>query len=421
MLSRFARKCLPTSAALTQCRFFNIHEYQSKAILKEGGCKTEFGIPCNTLEEVEAALAKIKGEKKVVKSQILAGGRGMGTFVDGFKGGVHVCKNSAEAMDCARRMLNNTLVTKQTGPKGQKVSTLFVTEAVLGIKRELYLALLLDRKTASPVFIGSAEGGMGIEELAQKSPEKIKRMRINVQEGISHANCLAFAHELGFTDRAAENAAEQVKALYNIGKSKDCTMLEINPFVELENGDVMCIDAKLGFDDNAEFRQRDIFALADVTQIDPKEVMAKKYDLNYIALDGNVGCLVNGAGLAMATMDLISLGGGKPANFLDVGGSATKDQIVAAFEIITGDKAVRSILVNIFGGIMRCDVIAEGIVAASRQLKAKGSREVPVVVRLSGSKEDEGKRILRESGLQLHPAQNFEDAAKLACQLAASA
>ncbi|PWV03986.1 putative succinyl-CoA ligase [GDP-forming] beta-chain [Trypanosoma cruzi] len=415
MFTRLSRTCIPKGVSV-QRRFFNIHEYQSKAILKEGGCKTEFGIPCRTLEEVEAALGKIKTEKKVVKSQILAGGRGMGTFEDGFKGGVHVCKNAAEALDCAKKMLNKTLVTKQTGPKGQRVNLLYVTEAVTGIKRELYLALLLDRKTASPMFIGSAEGGMGIEELAQKCPEKIKRMRINVQEGISHDNCVAFAKELGFSGRASENAAEQVKALYNVGKSKDCTQVEINPLVELENGDVMCIDAKLSFDDNAEFRQKDIFSLADDTQIDPKEVLAKKYDLNYIALDGNVGCLVNGAGLAMATMDLISMNGGRPANFLDVGGSATREQIVAAFQIITGDEKVKGILVNIFGGIMRCDIIAEGIVAASRELK---DRNIPVVVRLSGSKEEEGKRILQESGLPLHPARNFEEAAKLACKLAA--
>ncbi|RNF14857.1 putative succinyl-CoA ligase beta-chain [Trypanosoma conorhini] len=417
MFTRFGRVCIPKGVSV-QRRFFNIHEYQSKAILKEGGCKAEFGIACRSLAEVEAALGKIKTEKKVVKSQILAGGRGMGTFVDGYKGGVHVCKNAAEAVECAKHMLSNTLVTKQTGPKGQKVSVLYVTEAITGIKRELYLALLLDRKTASPMFIGSAEGGMGIEELAKKSPEKIKRMRINVQEGINHENCVAFAKELGFTGRAAENAAEQFEALYNVGKSKDCTQVEINPLVELENGDVMCIDAKLSFDDNAEFRQKEIFDLADKTQIDAKEVLAKKFDLNYIALDGNVGCLVNGAGLAMATMDLISMHGGRPANFLDVGGSARKEQIVAAFEIIMGDPNVKSILVNIFGGIMRCDVIAEGIVAASRQLKGK---MVPVVVRLSGSKEDEGKRILQESGLALHPASNFEDGAKLACKLAEEA
>ncbi|RNF06465.1 putative succinyl-CoA ligase beta-chain [Trypanosoma rangeli] len=417
MFTRFGRVTIPKSVSV-QRRFFNIHEYQSKAILKEGGCKAEFGVACCNLAEVEAALGRIKTDKKVVKSQILAGGRGMGTFVDGYKGGVHVCKDATEAMDCAKHMLNNTLVTKQTGPKGQKVSVLYVTEAITGIKRELYLALLLDRKSASPMFIGSAEGGMGIEELAQKSPEKIKRMRINVQEGINDENCLAFAKELGFAGRAAENAAEQLKALYNVGKSKDCTQVEINPLVELENGDVMCIDAKLSFDDNAEFRQKDIFELADKTQIDAKEVLAKKHELNYIALNGNVGCLVNGAGLAMATMDLISMHGGKPANFLDVGGSACKEQIVAAFEIITGDPSVKSILVNIFGGIMRCDVIAEGIVAASRQMKG---RMVPVVVRLSGSKEEEGKRILKESGLELHPAQNFEEAAQLACKFASEA
>lgn len=417
MFTRLSRTCIANGASV-QRRFFNIHEYQSKAILKEGGCRTEFGIPCRTIEEVEAAVAKIRTERKVVKSQILAGGRGMGTFTDGFKGGVHVCKNAEDAIACAKKMLNNTLVTKQTGPNGQKVNVLFVTEAVADIKRELYLALLLDRKTASPMFIGSAEGGMGIEELAQKSPEKIKKMRISVQEGISHDMCIAFAKELGFSGTAAERAAEQLEALYNIGKAKDCTQVEINPLVELQNGDVMCIDAKLSFDDNAEFRQKDIFSLADSTQIDPKEVLAKQYDLNYIALDGNVGCLVNGAGLAMATMDLISLFGGRPANFLDVGGSASKDQIVAAFQIITGDPSVKSILVNIFGGIMRCDVIAEGIVAASQQL---AGRSVPVVVRLSGSQEEEGRRILRESGLALHPAHNFEEAAKLACKLAAGA
>lgn len=412
---RFGRLCTPKAAGV-QRRFLNIHEYQSKQVLKDNGGKVEFGIACTTIEEVEAACAKIKTEKKVVKSQILAGGRGKGTFKDGFQGGVHVCDSAAAAVETAKHMLGNTLVTKQTGAKGQLVSTLYITEAVSGIKRELYLSLILDRKSASPMFIGSAEGGMGIEELAKSHPEKIKTMRVSIAEGVDHDAAVAYAKELGFTGETAERAAEQIKSLYNIGKSKDCTMVEINPFVELENGDVMEIDAKLSFDDNAAFRQKKIFALEDKTQIDSKEVIAKKFDLNYIALEGNVGCLVNGAGLAMATMDLISLHGGSPANFLDVGGSASEDQIVAAFKIITGDPNVKSILVNIFGGIMHCDVIAEGVVNASKTLNTK----VPIVVRLSGTNEQLGKEIIRKSGLAIHPADDFESAALKAVELSKS-
>lgn len=410
---RFLRTSAGKTATVQQ-RFFSLHEYQSKSVLKANGGKVEFGIACTTVEEVEAACAKIKTEKKVVKSQILAGGRGKGTFVDGYKGGVRVCDNAAAAVEAARHMLGNTLVTKQTGPKGAKVETLYVTEAVAGIKRELYLSLILDRRSASPMFIGSAEGGMGIEELAQKSPEKIKRMRVNVAEGVNHDAAAAFATELGFEGETAERAVEQIKVLYNIAKSKDCTMLEINPLVELDNGDVMEIDAKLSFDDNAMFRQKDIAAMEDMAQLDPKEVLARKHDLNYIALDGSVGCLVNGAGLAMATMDLISLHGGTPANFLDVGGSASEEQIVAAFRIIMGDPKVKCILVNIFGGIMHCDVIAQGIVNASRTLNTT----IPIVVRLSGTNEALGKSILAKSGLSLHPVNDFDAGARLAVQYA---
>lgn len=416
MLSRFSlRSVAPKS--LNQLRFLNIHEYQAKGLLKEAGCKVEQGFPCTTIEEVEAAIAKVKSSKKVVKSQILAGGRGMGTFKDGFKGGVHVCNSAKDALDTAKKMLGNVLVTKQTGPEGQKVSKLFVTEAIAGIKRELYVALVLDRKTCSPTMIGSAEGGMGIEELAHKSPEKIKKMAIDIHDGIDHENCLKFAKELGFGDETAEKAAEQFKAMYNLAKSKDCTMVEINPMVELENNDVMCIDAKLSFDDNAHFRRPEIWEMSDDSQMDPKEVMAAKYDLNYVALDGNVGCLVNGAGLAMATMDIISLYGQKPANFLDVGGSAKTSQIVAAFDIVTHDPHVKCIMVNIFGGIMKCDVIAAGVVEAATHLHKK--LEIPIVVRLEGTNEEEGKRIIRESGLKLIPAENLDDAGRKACDIVA--
>ncbi|CCW60153.1 unnamed protein product [Phytomonas sp. EM1] len=408
---RFARSCIPR-AVTVQHRFLNIHEFQSKKILKEHGCKVEFGIPCTTIEEVEAACSKIKTDRKVVKSQILAGGRGKGTFVDGFKGGVHVCDNAAAAVDVAKRMLGNTLVTKQTGPKGQCVNTLYVTEAVSGIKRELYLSLILDRKSASPMFVGSAEGGMGIEELAKTNPEKIKTMKVNVLEGLDHDSCVNFAKELGFVGDSAEKMAEQIKNIYNVGKTKDCTMVEINPLVELENGDVMQIDAKLSFDDNAAFRQKEIFDLEDKSAVDVKEILAREADLNYIALDGNVGCLVNGAGLAMATMDLISLYGGKPANFLDVGGSADASQIEVAFKIILSDKNVKSILVNIFGGIMQCDTIANGIVNAVKSAQT----DIPIIVRLSGTNESLGKSILTKNGLKIYSAEGFDDGARMAVE-----
>lgn len=407
---RFARLCVPRKNI--QRRFLNIHEYQSKALLKEHGCSVEYGIPCTTLAAVEAACAKIKTEKKVVKSQILAGGRGKGTFKDGYKGGVKVCANTADAMAAAKAMLGNTLITKQTGPAGQKVETLYITEAIPQIKRELYISLILDRKSASPMFIGSAEGGMAIEDLARDQPEKIKTLAVNVAEGVDKEACVKYAVELGFSGESAVKAAEQLVHLYNVGKSKDCTMVEINPLVELEDGNVMMLDAKLGFDDNAAHRQKDIFMMEDRTHIDEKEVIARKYDLNYIALNGNVGCLVNGAGLAMATMDLISTHGGSPANFLDVGGSATEAQIVASLNIITHDPKVKSILVNIFGGIMKCDVIASGVVKAAHQLK------VPLVVRLSGTNEELGRKILEESEVQVHAAKDFDTAARLAVELA---
>ncbi|EPY34080.1 succinyl-CoA synthetase beta subunit [Angomonas deanei] len=312
-------------------------------------------------------------------------------------------------------MLGNTLITKQTGVQGTGGQhPLRHRGGGLGLSGSCMCPSSSTARAPPPIFIGSAEGGTGIEELAKTHPEKIKTMKVNISEGIDHDACVAYAKELGFTGDSAEKAANQFKVIYNIGKSKDCTMVEINPFIELENGDVMEIDAKLSFDDNAAFRQKEIFALADDTQIDSKEVLAKKFDLNYIALDGNVGCLVNGAGLAMATMDLISLHGGSPANFLDVGGSAEEKQIVAAFRIITGDPNVKSILVNIFGGIMHCDVIAKGVVNAAKTLQTK----VPIVVRLNGTNEEAGKQIIAESGMDVHTAEDFESGAKLAVELA---
>ena len=414
-MKRLLRSVAPAMLA-NQARFLNVHEYQAKQLLQDAGCATELGFPAKTIEEVEAALAKIKSTKKVVKSQILAGGRGMGTFVDGYKGGVKVVADNAEALAVAKRMLGNTLVTKQTGPNGQKVQTLFITEAITNIKREMYLALVLDRKTCSPTFIGSAEGGMHIEELAHTNPEKIKKLAVNIHEGLDREAAIRYAKDLGFDDIGAEHAADQLSGMYNLAKAKDCTMVEVNPLVELENGEVMCIDAKLSFDDNASFRRPEVWALADTTQMDPKEVLAQQADLNYVALDGEVGCLVNGAGLAMATMDLIALNGMKPANFLDVGGSATASQIVKAFQIITMDKHVKCILVNIFGVIMKCDTIATGVIEA---IKAMGEKlTVPIVVRLEGTNDKLGKKLLDESGLKLFTAEGLDEAGRVACDVA---
>jgi succinyl-CoA synthetase beta subunit len=399
-MRRFATK----SRQVPFTRALNIHEYSSKQFLRDAGCKVEYGIMCETLAQVEEACKKIASPQKVVKSQILAGGRGKGKFLSGFQGGVHVCANSTEALATAGKMLGQTLVTKQTGPAGLKVSKLFVTECVPKIKKEYYVALLLDRGFGGPVFVASTEGGMDIETVAHNTPDKIVKMPINVQKGMTKEDGVALAAKLGLRPQAGE----QFYNIYNFAKTKDATMVEINPFVELENGDYMCIDAKISFDDNATFRQKDVWAHEDLTQKDPREVEAAKWDLNYVGLDGNVGCLVNGAGLAMATMDIISMYGGSPANFLDVGGSAKADQVAAALDIIQKDAKVKGILINIFGGIMKCDVIAQGVVDACRKITLR----VPLVVRLSGTNADLGKQILKDSNLPLAPAGDLDEAAR---------
>ena len=312
-------------------------------------------------------------------------------------------------------MLGEVLVTKQTGEAGLTVNQLFITETKDNISRELYVALTLDRKSCSPVFVGCAEGGMGIEEIAAKNPEKIKKMHVNPHKGLQSVDVRNFIESLGFKGSSIDKAEVQIKGIYNLAKAKDATMVEINPLVELSDGDVFCLDAKVQFDDNAFFRHPEIWSMQDLTQKDSKEIEAEKYDLNYLALDGNVGCLVNGAGLAMATMDIISLYGEKPANFLDVGGSAKAEQIAKAFEIITSDKNVKVILVNIFGGIMKCDIIAQGIVEACQSMGQDFN--IPVIVRLKGTNEDAGKSILKNSGLKTYTVDNLDDAASLASKL----
>jgi len=350
---------------------------------------------------------KFKVREYVIKAQILAGGRGKGTFSNGFKGGVHLTKDPSTVAGIVEQMVGNRLSTKQTPKGGVMVSKVMVAEA-LDIERETYFAILLDREHNGPVMVGSPFGGMDIEEVAEKNPEAIFTEPIDIDKGISDEQATRMAKNLRFEGKKMNQAAEQIKRLYNLFCKVDATQVEINPFAETPEGQVVCFDAKINFDDNAEFRQKKIFAEEDTTESDPREVEASKYDLNYIGMDGNIGCLVNGAGLAMATMDIVKLHGGEPANFLDVGGGATEGQVYQAFRLLTADVHVKAILVNVFGGIVNCATIANGIVNASKAIGIN----VPVVVRLEGTNVDQAKKILRDSGLPLTPANDFEDAAK---------
>ncbi len=387
----------------------NIHEYQAKELLKTYGVAVLDGHIAWTPEEAEAAAAKLPGPVYVVKSQIHAGGRGAGHFADAptGKGGVRIAKSPAEVKAAAEAMLGHVLVTKQTGEAGRKVHRVYV-EAGCDIARELYLSLLIDRATSRVTIMASTEGGMEIEEVAEKHPEKIMRVAIDPASGISgfHARRLAFG--LGLTGKQIGVFTKFVNAMYSAFLALDCAIVEINPLVVTGAGEIIALDAKVSFDDNALFRHPDIEALRDEAEEDPKELEAAKYSLNYVALDGTIGCMVNGAGLAMSTMDIIQLYGGSPANFLDVGGGATKERVTAAFKIILSDPNVEGILVNIFGGIMRCDVIAEGVVAAAREV----SLNVPLVVRLEGTNVELGKDIMAKSGLPIISADNLADAAE---------
>ena len=387
----------------------NIHEYQAKNLLKEYGVPVAAGYAAQTKNEVETALSNFDDEKTiVVKAQIHAGGRGKGTFVDGYKGGVKVVKNRADALEAANHMLNNTLVTNQTGPEGRKVQTLYFTEGC-EIGHEYYLAIVLDRETAQSVIIASTEGGMDIEEVAEKTPEKIVRVQVSPTMGLRHFQCREVAFALGFEGEQVKQFSRTLTGLYKLFWEKNAMLVEINPLVTDESGNIIALDSKVSFDGNAVFKHPDIQELRDLNEEDPKEIEASKYNLAYIALDGNIACMVNGAGLAMATMDIIQSYGGSPANFLDVGGGANEDQVTAAFKIILSDPNVKGILVNIFGGIMKCDVIARGIVAAAKNVEIK----VPLVVRLEGTNVEAGKQILRESGVALTPADSLDHAAKL--------
>jgi succinyl-CoA synthetase beta subunit len=388
----------------------NIHEYQAKAVLSEFGVSISKGVPVLKAADAEAAAKQLPGPIYVVKSQIHAGGRGKGKFKEasaGDKGGVRIAKSTAEVAEYAKQMLGATLVTVQTGPHGKQVNRLYIEDGS-DIEKEFYLSLLVNRETSEVSFVGSTEGGVNIEDVAHNTPEKIVTFSVDPATGIMSHHGRAVAKALNLTGDLAKQAEKLTSQLYNAFVAKDMAMLEINPLVVTKQGQLRVLDAKVSFDDNAMFRHPDVAALRDETEEDAKEIEAAKYDLNYVALDGTIGCMVNGAGLAMATMDIIKLYGMEPANFLDVGGGATVEKVAAAFKIITADPNVNGILVNIFGGIMKCDVIAEGVVAAVKQVGLK----VPLVVRLEGTNVEQGKKIIRESGLNVVPADNLDDAAQ---------
>src|SRR3954454_262030 len=394
----------------------NIHEYQARELFEKFGVATSKGQAATTAAEAVAIARELGAAKIVVKAQIHAGGRGKGTFTNGFKGGVHVCDTPEQAGEIAAKMLGQTLVTHQTGPEGKLVSKIIVAEAV-DIERELYLAILLDRQTSAPVIIASTAGGMDIEEVAEHAPEKITREPVHPLLGLQAFQIRKLAKLLGLTGKLAGQAGKLFSAMYRLFIERDCSQIEVNPLVVTPDGRLLALDAKFNFDDNALYRQPEIVAMRDKSEEDPREVAASEFSLNYIGLDGNIACLVNGAGLAMATMDIIQYAGGSPANFLDVGGGASQEQVAAAFKIILADPKVQAIFINIFGGILRVDRLATGVVAAARNLHVK----VPIVLRLEGTNVEEGRKIHEESGLNFLVGATMKEAAEMVVKAAASA
>jgi len=390
----------------------------SADILRDAGISVPAGATATSAAEAKELCTTIPGSEWVVKAQVLAGGRGKGHFDNGFKGGVHMCYSPEEVERVASRMIGSNLITKQTGEEGRPCNKVFICERKFP-RREYYCSITMDRGAGDaktkfgPVLVASAAGGMNIEEVAMENPDAIVKHYIDMEKGLSIDEARDISKRVGFPEASQEKAADFFVKLYKVFQEKDCTTVEINPMSEDVDGSVMAMDAKLNFDDNAEFRNTELFKLRDWSQEDQREATAAEADLNYIGLSGHIGCLVNGAGLAMATMDIISLHGGSPANFLDVGGGATADQVTQAFELITSDPNVRAILVNIFGGIMRCDVIAEGIVNAASKLSIK----VPIVVRLQGSKVEDAKAILAQSSMKILSCDNLDEAAKMATKL----
>ena len=386
----------------------NIHEYQAKELFAKYGVPTPAGKVAENADEARAIASEIGGQV-VIKAQVHAGGRGKGTFKNGFQGGVHLSADPDEVASLAEKMIGQTLVTHQTGDIGKVVNKVMVAQAV-DIEKEYYLAILMDREGRCPVIVASEEGGVNIEEVAETNPEKILRSAIDPLTGLQENQVREISEGLGFQGDIATRFAGLLDALHELFLSCDCSMVEINPLVTTPDGQLLALDAKFGFDDNALYRQPEIAAMRDTSEEDPREVAASEYDLNYIGLDGNIACLVNGAGLAMATMDIIKYYGGEPANFLDVGGGATEEQVTNAFKIILADANVKGILVNIFGGIMDCNVIAQGIVAACKQVDLG----IPLIVRLEGNNVEAGKETLSRSGVNLIAADDLADAAQKA-------
>ncbi|WVQ86029.1 hypothetical protein IAT38_008197 [Cryptococcus sp. DSM 104549] len=403
----------PLKSVSQQKRNLSIHEYQSVQLLNSYGIPTPKAVPAFSASEAESVAKNFGVDQLVLKAQVLAGGRGKGHFDSGFQGGVQMVDSPAQAKEYAEKMLGHKLITKQTGAGGRVCNAVMLAER-MPPQKEYYAAVLNDRTTGGPVLVTSSQGGMNIEDVAHDTPEAIITTPLNFDNGITREEGIELAKKLGFQAGAQENAADVFEKLYTIFREKDATQIEINPLAELSGGEVLCMDAKFGFDDNADFRQKDVFKLRDTTQEDAQEVEAAEYGLNFIKLDGDIGCLVNGAGLAMATMDVLNLHGGSPANFLDVGGGATADAVKKAFELLLTSKNVKSIFVNIFGGIMRCDVIAEGIIKATKELQL----EIPLIVRLQGTKEAEAKKMIKESGLAIFPFDGLDEAAAKAVEAA---
>merc|ERR1712012_198605 len=409
---KVAKVLSPASVSVSQKRDLSVHEHVSMSLLQEAGVPVpKFGVATSAAEARKIA-EEIATNDLVVKAQVLAGGRGKGSFKGGYKGGVQLVYSPEEVETAAKGMIGDFLITKQTGADGRICNSVMVTERKY-MRKEFYIAFMNERSFNGPVCIASSEGGVNIEEVAEKNPDAIVKFPIDVKIGLELDGAKEIAKAVGIHPSKVDEVAQILMNLCDLFTSKDASMVEINPFAEDSTGEFVCLDAKLKFDDNAEFRQKAVFDQRDWSQEDKREVEAANYNLNYIALDGDIGCMVNGAGLAMATMDIIKLHGGSPANFLDVGGGATASQVKEAFKIITGDPKVNAIMVNIFGGIMRCDVIAEGIIAAAKELKLA----TPIVVRLQGTKVDEAKIMIGSSGLKILPINDLDEAARLAVKL----
>ncbi|KAL1634615.1 succinate--CoA ligase beta chain [Diplodia intermedia] len=399
------------TSVVQQTRNLSIHEYRSAALLETYGIGVPKGNVAQTAQEAETVAKNITGDDMVIKAQVLAGGRGKGTFDNGFKGGVRVIYSPTEARILAEQMIGHKLITKQTGAQGRLCSAVYIVERKFA-RREFYLAILMDRASQGPVIVASSQGGMDIETVAKEHPEAIITTKVDIHKGVTDDIARDIAVQLGFSEQCVEDAKDTIQKLYKVFMEKDATQIEINPLSETTDHQVLAMDAKLNFDDNADFRQEEVFSWRDVTQEDPDEVKAAKSNLNFIKLDGDIGCLVNGAGLAMATMDIIKLNGGQPANFLDVGGGATPEAIKQAFELITSDPKVTAIFVNIFGGIVRCDAIAKGLIQVVQSMNLR----IPIIARLQGTNMEAAHKLINESGMKIFSIDDLQNAAEKSVQ-----